>query len=73
MTKIDNQYIANLLSRGMKHLKSQQILMINEALGFIGEFGEVHLKVENGRLRFLTTQTSHDALKYQPGGLSHEG
>ncbi len=73
MTKIDDHYIANLLSRGMKHLRYQQILMINEALGFIGEFGEVHLKVENGRLRFLTTQTSHDALKYQPGRLSHEG
>jgi hypothetical protein len=54
----------------MKHLASQQILMIDEALGAVGEFGEVHLKVENGRLRFVITQTSHDALKYQPGGLS---
>jgi hypothetical protein len=56
----------------MKHLSSQQILMINEAIDAVGKFGEVHLKVENGRLRFVTTQTSHDALKYQPGQLSSD-
>ena len=70
MSENENHIIADRLSRGMKHLGSKHILMINEALGLIGEFGEVHLKVENGRLRFVTTQTSHDALKYQPGGLS---
>ena len=73
MSNIKNDRIAHRLSQGMVHLKSRHILLINEALGAVGEFGEVHLKIENGRLRFVITQTSHDALKYLPGELSHQG
>jgi len=43
--------------------------MIDEVLSAIGEYGEVHLKVEKGRLRFLTIQNSHDTLKVLPGRL----
>jgi hypothetical protein len=41
--------------------------MIDEALSSLGEFGEVRLVVEKGHLRFLVTQKSYDALKWQPG------
>jgi hypothetical protein len=44
--------------------------MIDEALAAVGEFGEVRLIVERGRLRFVVTQKSFDAQKWQPGDLS---
>ena len=56
-------HIEQRLSQGLKHLTHHQVLMIDEAINAVGEYGEVHLKVEKGRLRFLITQTSHDALK----------
>lgn len=46
-------------------LNQEQIQMIEEALQSIGEFGEVRLVVEKGRLRFLVTQKSVDALKWE--------
>jgi hypothetical protein len=50
-------------------LQDQQIKMIEEALRAVGEYGEVRLIVEKGRLRFLVTQKSFDTLKWQPGVL----
>lgn len=58
------------LSQGLKHLALKHILMIDDAIDSVGEYGEVHLKVEKGRIRFVVTQTSRDALNYEPGGLS---
>lgn len=52
---------------GLKNLSLSQVRMIDEALGAVGEFGEVRLVVQKGRLRFLITQRSFDALKYRPG------
>jgi len=48
-------------------LETDQILMIDQALCSVGEYGEVHLVVEKGRLRFIITQRSYDALKSRPG------
>ena len=53
-------------------LQAQQIAMIEEALRSIGEYGEVRLIVEKGRLRFLVTQRSIDTLKWQPGSIGEE-
>ena len=50
-------------------LHADQIAIIDEALSSIGEFGEVRLVVEKGRLRFLITMQSHDVLKWKPGRL----
>jgi hypothetical protein len=50
-------------------LEDVQIRMIDEALRSLGEYGEVRLVVEKGRLRFLITQKSFDALKWKPGNL----
>jgi hypothetical protein len=48
-------------------LLPRHIQMIDEALCSLGEYGEVRLVVEKGRLRFLVTQKSYDALKWYPG------
>jgi hypothetical protein len=58
------------LSNGFRNLSQQQAKMIDEALGEIGDFGEVRLVVDKGRLRFLVTQKSYDALKYRPGAIN---
>jgi hypothetical protein len=50
-------------------LEPRQIAMIDEALASLGEYGEVRLIIEKGRLRFLVTQKSFDTLKWQPGSL----
>ena len=54
-------------SQGQMRLSPHQIQMIEEALAGVGDFGEVHLIVQKGRLRFLVTQKSLDVLKWQPG------
>ena len=51
------------------NLSQAQVKMIAEALESVGAFGEVRLVVQNGRLRFLVTQKSFDALKYTPGAI----
>ena len=51
----------------LKFLELRQVSMIDEALSSLGEYGEVRLVVEKGRLRFLVTQKSFDALKWEPG------
>jgi hypothetical protein len=56
----------------LKFLHPSQIAMIDEALAAVGEFGEVRLIVEKGNLRFIATQKSFDALKWQPGSLTAE-
>jgi len=48
-------------------LLPRHIQMIDEALCSLGEYGEVRLVVEKGRLRFLITQKSYDTLKWYPG------
>ena len=51
----------------LKFMEWDQIPMVDEALNSLGDYGEVRLIVEKGRLRFLVTQKSYDALKWQPG------
>jgi hypothetical protein len=53
----------------LKFLNFLQIQMIDEALSAVGEYGEVRLIMQKGRLRFVVTQNSHDALLWEPGSL----
>ncbi len=53
-----------------KFLTNAQVEMIDEALHALGDFGEVRLVVEKGRLRFIVTQKSYDALKWRPGSIA---
>ena len=54
-------------SQSLTFLDSRQVSMIDEALSAVGDYGEVHLIIEKGRLRFVVTKRSYDALKWQPG------
>jgi len=54
----------------LKFMEFSQLSMVDEALSSVGEYGEVRLIVEKGRLRFLVTQKSFDAQKWQPGIIS---
>ena len=54
-------------ARLLSFLDQRQVEMIDEALAALGEYGELRLVVEKGRLRFIVTQKSFDALKWQPG------
>jgi hypothetical protein len=58
--------------KSYRFLHPRQVEMIDEALRALGSYGEVRLIVEKGRLRFVVTQTSYDALKWQPGSLSND-
>ena len=62
-----------LAPRSLGFLNPSQIQMIDEALSALGEYGEVRLVVEKGRLRFVVTQDSHDALRWQPGSMKRKG
>lgn len=53
----------------LSFLHPEQVVMIDEALAALGEYGELRLIIEKGRLRFIVTQKSFDALKWQPGAL----
>ena len=51
----------------LKNLSIRQLEMIDQAIETVGDFGEVRLIIEKGRLRFLVTQQSIDALEVYPG------
>jgi hypothetical protein len=48
-------------------LTPDQVTMIDEALISLGEYGELRLVVERGRLRFVVTHKSFDVAKWSPG------
>jgi hypothetical protein len=60
-------HTSNQTGRPLKFLNASQVEMIDESLAALGDFGEVRLVVEKGRLRFVVTQCSHDALSWRPG------
>lgn len=52
-------------SRSTKMLQTSQIELIENALQQIGDYGEVRLVVEKGRLRYIEVAKSMDVLKLQ--------
>jgi hypothetical protein len=48
-------------------LTALQVAMIDEALSSLGDYGELRLVVEKGRLRFVVTHKSFDVSKWTPG------
>ena len=71
-TRYSNSYSTRQGRSKLQNLSGIHVQMIDEALGTVGEFGEIHLVVDKGRLRFVVTQRSFDALRYRPGGISRE-
>lgn len=53
-----------------RFLQAREVEMIDEALNSLGDYGEVRLIIERGRLRFLITQRSFDTHKWRPGSIS---
>ena len=64
---LSKTYQTDMKDDTLNFLNQRQIAMIDEALSGLGQFGEVRLIIEKGRLRFIVTQKSVDALKWQPG------
>ena len=58
--------------RDLNNLQSHQIELIDHAIGSVGEYGEVHLIIEKGRLRFLVTKKSYDMLRVPSEGVVHD-
>jgi hypothetical protein len=53
-----------------RFLDPSQVMMVDEALSSLGEYGEVHLVVEKGQLRFIVIEKSYDALKWSYGSIN---
>jgi len=53
------------IKKPLRFLNTQQITLLDEALSTLGEFGEIHLVVVKGCLRFIVVQKSYDANKLQ--------
>ena len=71
---IENRLNTKILTQNgeactLKFLELRQVTMVDEALSSLGDYGEVRLIVEKGKLRFLVTQKSFDALNWEPGNL----
>ena len=65
-TGSDHKMLSQDRNNGYLFLLPKHVQMIDEALCSLGEYGEVRLVVEKGRLRFVITQKSYDALKWYP-------
>jgi len=59
----ESKGVLNLGSIELKFLQPEHVVMIEDALVGIGEYGEVRLIIEKGRLRFLVVEKSLDMLK----------
>jgi Holliday junction resolvase-like predicted endonuclease len=51
----------------LRFLDLRQVRMIDDALANLGEFGEIRLVIQKGQLRYLVTQRSYDASKWDGG------
>lgn len=61
------------LDSDLRFLTPDQILMIDDMLNDVTPFGEITLKVKDGKLTFAAESKSYDALKFQrPSALEEE-
>lgn len=51
------------LDRRLKFLSPREITVIDDLLASVSPFGEVHLAVQKGKLRFVSSVKSHDAFQ----------
>lgn len=62
---IDEELAESKIPKPLKFLNPKQVTMVDEALSTLGDFGELHLVVVKGNLRFIIVQKSYDATKLQ--------
>ena len=53
-----------ILDRKLSFLTAREVMMIDDLLASLGAWGEVHLTVQKGKLRFISSTRSFDALKW---------
>jgi len=53
------------LERSLRFLTPRQIVMIDEMLDSVTPYGEVTLRIQQGRLRCIAKSKSYDAMKMQ--------
>jgi hypothetical protein len=51
----------------LKKLTLEQIRHIDQVLASLGEYGEVHLIIQHGELRYINKVESFNAWKNEPG------
>lgn len=57
----DTRSSSSFKSLQLKKLTAEQIAQIDELLASLGEYGEVHLVVQRGELRYINKMESHRA------------
>lgn len=50
----------------LKKLTAEQVKHIDEVLASLGEYGEVHLVIQHGELRYINKVESFNARKNEP-------
>ena len=72
-TETDRRSIIVELDKGLRFLTPEQVSLIDELLDGVKPFGEVKLRVEEGKLTFAAESKSYDALKLQrPNALEEQ-
>ena len=67
--KTDLPHDATLLGTfKLKKLTLDQVKHIDEVLASLGEYGEVHLIIQHGELRYINKVQSFSARKAEPKG-----
>ena len=62
MSKFDVPQKSEAGNLMVKILTPEQIKEINEYLDSLGQYGEIHLIVQRGELRYINTVASHKAI-----------
>ena len=67
MARFDVPQKKNTCDQMVKGLTPDQVREINEYLDSLGEYGEIHLVVQHGELRYINTVASHKAVGVNHG------
>ncbi|RJP50900.1 MAG: hypothetical protein C4586_05135 [Anaerolineaceae bacterium] len=67
MTRFDLTQNKKNREQMVKGLTTEQICEINAYLDSLGEYGEIHLVVQRGELRYINTVASHKAAGVNQG------
>ena len=59
----DDSSVSTAVQLKLKKLDVEQVMRIDEMLDSIGEFGEVHLVVQHGELKYINRMESQKAGK----------
>jgi len=66
MRRLDFPQKLDVRKQRLNKLSPEQIREINEYIDSLGEYGEIHLVVQHGELRYINTVASHKAV-----GINH--